>query len=425
MTADRADLGRRAFGKLTLAGLAAQLGCASNPEPQREPLDSVTLPSPPSPGSTASAQATSKPALKVGVYLPLSGENAVFGTEARRGIELATRQFNERGGARGRRIELAWLDDRSDYAELHERLGRFVEESAPVALIGEISSMFSKVGAIVAQRTHTPMISPGSTHPDVTRVGDFAFRACLTDSKMAFGAAEYASTIAHARTVGIFSASDLPYSIDAVSAFKAEARRRKLAIVHEATARWQETNFSTQLGGLKTAAVDLIFAPIYYDQAVPLVRQAQASGLAPSVFLGTDAWIGDESVLTELEGALAMDHFAADAPWKGARELVADCLAADGRPPSALTAAGFDAARILFDATSRMDEDSPDALRAAIATTKDLRGATGVLSLGPDRDPEKPCTIVELRGGRVRFKALVGANAEATLASGSAAKQRM
>lgn len=423
MTADRANLGRRAFGKLTLAGLGAQLGCASHPEPQRETVDSVTLPSPPSPGSTASAQATSsKPALTIGVYLPLSGENAVLGGEAKLGVELATRQFNERGGARGRRVQLAWLDDRSDMAELHERLGRFVEESAPVALIGEISSMFSRVGAIVAQQSRVPMISPGSTHVDITKVGDYVFRACLTDSLMAFGAAEYASTIAHARKVGVFSASDLPYSIDAVSAFKAEAKRRKLTIVHEATARWQETNFSTQLGGLKAAGVDLIFAPIYYTQAVPLVQQARSSGLAASAFLGTDAWMGDERVLTELEGAVAIDHFAADAPWKSARDLAADCRADHGGAPTALTAAGFDAARILFDALSRVEEISPSALRSAIAATKDLHGATGLLSMGPERDPEKPCTIVELRGGRARFKALVGANAKATLANTSHAK---
>lgn len=423
MTADRTRLGRRALGKLTLARLGAQLGCASNPDPPREAIASVELPAAPQSHSSNGASGRStQPDLKVGVYLPLTGENAFFGVEAKLGVELATRRFNERGGARGRRVQLAWLDDRSDMAELHERLGRFVEESAPMALIGEISSMFSKVGAIVAQRVRVPMITPGSTHADVTKVGDYVFRACLTDALMASGAAEYASTIAHARKVGVLSASDDPYSIDAVSAFKAEAKRRNLPIVHQATALSRDTSFATQLAGLKAASVDLVFAPIYYTQAVPLVQQARASGLAASAFLGTDAWIGDESALTELEGAMAIDHFAADAPWKSARELAADCRADHGGAPTALTAAGFDAARILFDALSRVEELSPSALRSAIAATKDLHGATGILSMGPERDPEKPCTIVELRGGRARFKALVGANAKATLANSSDAK---
>jgi len=55
------------------------------------------------------------------------------------------------------------------------------EDFNVVAVIGEVASKLSLAGAPVCQEAGVPMISPSSTNPRVTEVGDYIFRVCFID----------------------------------------------------------------------------------------------------------------------------------------------------------------------------------------------------------------------------------------------------
>ena len=58
---------------------------------------------------------------------------------------------------------------------------KLISRDKVVALLGEVASGRSLEAAPICQENHIPMISPSSTNPKVTEVGDYIFRVCFTD----------------------------------------------------------------------------------------------------------------------------------------------------------------------------------------------------------------------------------------------------
>src|SRR4029079_8675775 len=118
---------------------------------------------------------------KVGAYLSLSGPETQFGADTKEGIELAVDEVNKAGGPKNHPIKMVYEDDKSNPQEATNKVLQLIDRDKVVALLGEVASSRSKAGGIAANRKKIPMISPSSTHPDVTKVGPFVFRVCFTD----------------------------------------------------------------------------------------------------------------------------------------------------------------------------------------------------------------------------------------------------
>src|SRR5262245_55245121 len=120
-------------------------------------------------------------AIPIGHVASLTGDTATFGQSTDRGMRMALEEINAKGGALGRPLELLSEDDRSVTEEARTAAQKLLQRDRVVALLGEIASSRSLAAAPEAQRAHIPMISPGSTNPKVTEVGDYIFRACFID----------------------------------------------------------------------------------------------------------------------------------------------------------------------------------------------------------------------------------------------------
>ena len=96
---------------------------------------------------------------------------------------------------------------------------------------------------------------------------------------------------------------------------------------------------------------------------------------------------GDSSNLIDgagdlLEGAYFTNHYAPDVPWKNSAAFVTAFKARFNREPTSLAAQGYDAAKLLFDAIKRAPETNREAIKVALADTKNFEGATGQLTIG-------------------------------------------
>ena len=131
-------------------------------------------------GGGGSGAASTEP-IKVGHFASLTGDTASFGQSSDKGIRMAIEEINAKGGVLGRPIEIISEDDRSITEEARTAALKLIQRDEVVALLGEISSSRSLAAAPEAQRAQIPMISPGSTNPDVTKIGDYVFRACFID----------------------------------------------------------------------------------------------------------------------------------------------------------------------------------------------------------------------------------------------------
>jgi hypothetical protein len=158
---------RRLFVSVLLAGLGTGLVACKKKE------DSGASPS-------SSSAAISKP-IVIGHYASMTGSTAHFGQDTDKAVRLAVDEINRAGGVNGRKIEVVTLDDRGDSAEASNAVARLIDVEKASAIIGEVASSLSLSGGRVAQRRKIPMVSPSSTNPKVTEVGDYIFRVCFLD----------------------------------------------------------------------------------------------------------------------------------------------------------------------------------------------------------------------------------------------------
>lgn len=384
-----------------LLALACAPASSSPPVVAIDPAASSGPPAPPAPGAGR---------WKVGAYLSLSGEDAAFGAEAREGIELAVQELNAGGGPKRREVEVVFADDRSNPGATTERVHELIEQQKVVALLGEVSSARSRAGALVAGKLGVPMITPTATHPEVTRVGPFVFRACIDDDAQGRAAARFAVGEAKNKRVGLLFGSDDRYSSGLARAFREEVPRLGGTLVAEQSFLKREADVSRQLAEIRRAGPDLIFVPTYYTLVAPLARQAKAAGLRADQLVGSDGWsseglLGDAG--DELEGARFVDHWVSDAPWPASRAFVERYASRFHHPPSAIAALGYDAAKLLGDALARAREDTPGGVGRALQETRGFAGATGSLSMGEHGEPDKEVVVVRIAGRRFRYHATV------------------
>ncbi len=105
---------------------------------------------------------------------------AYVAAEDIRGAELAVDAINAQGGLLGRSVEI--VETRiSNALQAKTAVTELVQQGNILAVIGSNTSDTSLAIAPVLQEAGIPMISPISTHPRVTIVGDYIFRACFID----------------------------------------------------------------------------------------------------------------------------------------------------------------------------------------------------------------------------------------------------
>ncbi|MEI6494201.1 MAG: ABC transporter substrate-binding protein, partial [Verrucomicrobiota bacterium] len=119
--------------------------------------------------------------IPIGEFASLTGASASFGQSSHKGTELAVAQINADGGVLGKKIRLITEDDQSQAGQPATIVRKLISQDNVVAILGEVASSKSLEAAPICQQNKIPMISPASTNPKVTEVGDYIFRICFID----------------------------------------------------------------------------------------------------------------------------------------------------------------------------------------------------------------------------------------------------
>jgi branched-chain amino acid transport system substrate-binding protein len=362
------------------------------------------------------ASLSSGEAIKVGVFMPLTGSHSHYGIPSLNGIKLATDEVNSAGGINGRPVELLVRNDLSDVAQVVEVVTELVMKERVHALLGEVASSRSIAAAPIAQDNSIPMVAPSSTNPLVTRRGDFIFRTCFTDPVQGAAIGQFAAQTLKAKRAALMIdiANDHPV---AMAKFIRESFEKSGGgIVAEQKYSEGDQDFSAQLIFIKNKKPDVIFVPGYSEEAGLIARQAKRVGIqAPLV--GSDAWSNSPKLYEvggkALTGSYFSDHFTIYDDDPAVMKFVNDYLFKFDAQPDAPAATAYDAARILFEAIKRAGSTDGRAIRDALARTSKFPGVTGVISINAQRNADKaiPMFRIESDGNPHLYKRIVVANA--------------
>lgn len=344
--------------------------------------------------------------IKVGAYFSLSGADSTFGSDAREGIELAVEETNAAGGVRGKRIRVIFEDDKSTTYESVQKVRQLIDRNKVVAILGEVASSRTLAAGLIANTSHVPMVTPSSTAVEVTKKREWVFRACFTDDQQGKAAARFIKNDLKGDKIAIFFAAQDSYSSGLARSFRDEIKKLGAHVVFDKGYQKGETSYRTYLSELKAAEPDYIFVPNYYNEMVLIARQAKELGIPGTKFVGGDGWDSTnlvEGAGAELEGAHFTNAYAPGVPWENSKRFVSAFEAKHHREPGAITAQGYDAALMLFDAIKRSKDGTPATIRDALAETKDFEGATGATTMDKEHNANKPVVVVKITDKKFRF----------------------
>ena len=249
------------------------------------------------------------------------------------------------------------------------------------------------------------MISPASTNPKVTEVGDYVFRTCFIDPFQGAVMARFAAQELGARRVAILLDYKQDYSVGLADYFRRTFRELGGEIVADERYTSGDIEFRAQLTTLRAAKPDAIFVPGYYTEVGLIAKQARELGIdAP--MLGGDGWDSEKTLEiggAAVEGYYFSTHYSADADSPKVQAFVKRYRESYGAVPDAMAALGYDTALILSDALRRAGSAEGPKLRDAIAATREFDGVTGRISIDGDRNARKDAVVLKIEKGRFRY----------------------
>jgi branched-chain amino acid transport system substrate-binding protein len=348
--------------------------------------------------------------IKVGEFASLTGREANFGTSSHEGTQLAIEEINQKGGLLGKKVELLTEDDQTKAGEPANAVNKLISKDGVIAILGEVASSRSLEAAPICQQSKIPMISPSSTNPAVTQVGDYIFRVCFTDTFQGAALANFATGTLKAKRVAILTDVKSDYSKGLAKSFKEKLASNGAKVAIELDYNGGDKDFKSMLTTIKSDSPDAIFLPGYYSDVALICIQAKQLGMSTPIF-GGDGWEG-ESLLTigkeAMEGTCFSTHCSPD---QGTPEMVAFVKAYEkrynGKIPDAMAVLGYDSAMVLADAVKRAGTTEEPALRDAITNTKDFAGAGGTFSINANRDADKSLVFIQIKNGKFTYKSTV------------------
>ena len=323
----------------------------------------------------------------IGGIGPTTGATAIYGTAVKNGAQIAVDEINAAGGINGKQIEYRFEDDQND-AEKAVNAYNTLKDWGMQMLVGTTTTAPCIAVAGKTASDNLFQITPSASAPSVLSSGNGnIFQVCFTDPNQGIASAQYIAENKLAKKIGIIYDSSDVYSSGIEEKFEAEAKDKGLQIVSKAAfTADSKTDFGTQLQKAKDAGADLLFLPIYYQEASIILKQADTMGYKPKFFGvdGMDGILTVENFDTKLaEDVMLLTPFAADAKDKTVQNFVKTYKEKYKDTPNQFAADSYDAVYALkaaieeSKATPDMSaSDMCDALKGAMTKIK-MQGLTG------------------------------------------------
>lgn len=335
--------------------------------------------------SAGTSESAEGAVFKIGGSGPTTGGAAVYGLAVQRGAQIAVDEINAAGGINGFQIEYNFTDDEHDPEKAVNAYNNLKDWGMQI-FMGTTTS--GPCVAVVEKTNEDNMyqLTPSGTAVDAIKYAN-AFRVCFSDPGQGTKSAQYIGENKIATKVAvIYDASDV-YSSGIFNTFREAAEGYGIEIVAaESFTADNKTDFTIQLQKAKEGGAELVFLPIYYQEAALILSQANSMGFAPMFFGcdGLDGILGVEDFDTALaEGVMLLTPFAADATDELTTSFVGKYQEAHGEIPIQFAANAYDAIYIIKAAIEKAGatpdmsvSDLCEAMKAAMMEVS-VTGLTG------------------------------------------------
>lgn len=341
--------------------------------------------------------------IKIGVYLPLTGQNAYGGQLELDGIKLA---HDLTPVVLDRPVQLFIVDNKSDKIEAANAVKRLIDQDKVCVIIGSYGSSLSLAGGEVAEQAKIPVIGTSCTNPLVTQGKKYYFRACFIDPYQGAAVATYATKNLGAKKAATLTDVSSDYSVGLTAFFKKAFVHQGGEIVANLKYNAGDQDFTAQLMDLIAKKPDLVFIPSYFSEGAIIIKQAKELG-ATFTLMGADAMdnpdtleIGGQSINGFLHTTFPYDVNMPHMSQEATKFTQAWRKTFSYKDPNVNSALGYNCYNIVIDAIQRANSSSPEAITHALENTKNLPTALGILTINKHHDAEMPVGIIQYQNGK-------------------------
>jgi len=331
----------------------------------------------------------------VGAIFPLSGAVAFYGNESRDGALLAIEEINAAGGLLGKKIALISEDDEGNAEKAVNAFTKLVSRDKVSFIMGSSTSGPTMAMTSLAQQSKVILISPSATNEDVTKPGDYIFRACFIDPFQGVVGADFAYDTLGSRKAAVLYDAGADYNTGLAEAFKVQFSALGGQVVADEAYQTGDVDFNAQVTRIRAAQPDVVYLPNYYND-VSLQAKALRDQGVNCALVGGDGWdslvdnAGDEAL-----NGFWSSGFAADTTDPAGVAFVSAYEARFKKPASQFAALGYDTFMLIADGIKAAETFDTAAVKDAMAN---LEGAyiTGNIRFDENRDPIKGAAILEI-----------------------------
>jgi branched-chain amino acid transport system substrate-binding protein len=352
-----------------------------------------------------------KDTIRIGINAEMTGDIPKVGEATKFAAQMWLEDVMKAGGlevgGKKYKVELAIEDNEAKAESAAKAATKLITVDEVIAIVGPQASKQAVPAGEVCNNYKTPMITGWSTNPNTTKDRPYVFRACFLDDFQGPALSIFASGEYKFKKAAVLYdvASDYPKGL--AEFFKKDWEKKNGAgsVVAYESFTTKDTDFSSQLTKIINSGAEFLFTPQYYNEVPLIVQQAKQLGWKKPI-LGSDSWASDELVKLcgkDCNGFFFVSHYASAGAKGATKEFIDRYKAKFGYIPDDVAALTWDAIGLIGQAIKNAGTITGDikkdreAVRKALASTKDFPGITGAISFPPNSgDPIKCANIVKI-----------------------------
>jgi branched-chain amino acid transport system substrate-binding protein len=342
-----------------------------------------------------SCKAKGSDSVSIGAIFPLSGPVAFYGNESRDGALLAIEEINAAGGLLGKKLVLLSEDDEGDAAKAVNAFTKLTTRDKVSFVIGSSTSGPTQAMSTLAQSSKVILISPSATNVNVTKSGDYIFRACFIDPFQGVVGADFAYSTLGSRRAAVLYDAGADYNTGLADSFKNQYKALGAQLVADEAYQTGDVDFNAQITRIKAGNPDVVYLPNYYNDVSLQAKQLRDQGVTCAL-IGGDGWDSlTDNAGDEILNGFWSSGFASDTTDPKGVAFVKAFQAKYNRLASQFAALGYDTMMLVIDGIKAANSFDPSVVKGSMAK---ISGSyvTGNIRYDSDRNPIKGAAILEI-----------------------------
>jgi branched-chain amino acid transport system substrate-binding protein len=340
--------------------------------------------------------------IHIAYLLAVAGPNAALGTDSRNGIEIA---IDDAGGKiLGHTVKFDGEDGGCSAEGGTAAATKLAADPTIIAVMGTSCSSEARAGEPLLSKAGFVTISSSNTAPDLTDPTNpnhypGYFRTAHNDKVQGAAAADFVYNFMKFTKAATIHDGSL-YAKSLTEVFAADFQKLGGTVTLQTSVTIGQTDMSSVLAQIASGGPQIIYFPIFLPEGAFLVQQAKTTpGLENTRLMGADGLYSPDVMKTAgdpVEGFMVSSPIVQGPAYDA---FVAKYVAKFGTQPiNIFHAHAYDAFNIVKAAIEKVAVQEADgtvyiprqALRDAMAATKDFTGLTGVLTCNVDGDCANP-----------------------------------